>query len=60
MRAVVLGVVLVVVLGVVVLVEAGEQGGQVGVTQRPDAHARLLVVAGRPVAVGVGDGLLHG
>jgi hypothetical protein len=53
-------VVEVLVVAVVVLVEVGEQRDQVGVAKRPDRQARLLVVAGRPVAIGVGDGLVHG
>jgi hypothetical protein len=41
---------------VLVVVEVGEQGGQVGVAKRPDRHAWLLVVARWPSLVGVGLG----
>ena len=45
-----------------VVVEVGEEGGQVGVAERPDRHARRLVVTGGPeaVRVGVGVGPGHG
>jgi len=44
----------------VVVVEVGEEGGQVGVVERPDRHPGLLVVTGWPEAVRVGVGPWHG
>jgi hypothetical protein len=46
----------------VVVVEVGEEGGQVGVVERPDRHPGLGVVTGWPeaVRVGVGVGPWHG
>ena len=38
---------------VLVVVEVGEQGGQVGLAEGPDRHPRLLVVTGGPDAVRV-------
>jgi hypothetical protein len=40
-------------LVLVVVVEVGEQGLEVGVAEGPDGHARRLLVAGRPAAVRV-------
>jgi hypothetical protein len=37
--------------------EVGEQGGQVGLAEGTDRHARPLVVTGGPEAVGVRVGL---
>jgi hypothetical protein len=47
-------------LVVLVLLEVGEQVSQVGVAERPDRHTGLLVVAGRPAAVGIRARRGHG
>jgi transposase len=42
---------------VLVVVEVGEQGGQVSVAEGTDRHSGLLVVTGGPEAIGAGVGL---